>query len=373
MFRSVLLLGHFRGIRIEVHASWVIIFALLMITMTAGLQREYTDWTMMEAVATSLFTALVFFASIVAHELGHSLVAIKRGVPVSAITLFIFGGVAQLNKDNENATDEFWIAIAGPMVSFVLALVFSVLSGLTSQWYEPVAVGFGWLAMINMMVALFNLIPGFPLDGGRVFRALIWKVTGDAGKGVRAAVAGGRLVAYGLFGVGLWNILVVGNLLGGVWIMLIAWFLLNMAEGHNQSFNLQNRLKGIHARDLADPHVPVVPSHTPVDEWIQYQVLPDGQRAFMVASGHRMLGLVSLSDTQKIDRDRWPATRVEDIMTPLDTLIHIEPETGAAELLQLMTEHNLNQIPIMENGRITGWIDRERVLRTISLHMELKA
>lgn len=373
MFKSVLLLGHFRGIRIEVHASWMIIFALLMITMTAGLQREYPDWTMMEALATSLFTALTFFASIVAHELGHSLVAIKRGVPVSAITLFIFGGIAQLNKDSENATDEFWIAIAGPIVSFVLALVFSVLSGLTGQWYEPVAVGFGWLAMINMIVALFNLIPGFPLDGGRVFRALVWKVTGDAGKGVRAAVAGGRLVAYGLFGVGLWNILVVGNFLGGIWIMLIAWFLLNMAEGHGQSFNLQNRLAGIRARDLADPHVPVVTPQTPVDEWIQNQVLSAGQRAFMVASGHNMLGLVSLSDAQHIHRDQWPATRVDEIMTPIDTVIHIEPDTGAAELLQLMTEHNLNQIPVMENGRVTGWIDRERVLRTISLHMELKA
>jgi len=289
---------------------------------------------------------------------------------VTAITLFLFGGVAQFSSDSERASDEFWIAIAGPLVSFVLALAFMALAGVAAGGYEPLSVGLGWLGLINLVVALFNLIPGFPLDGGRVFRALVWQVTGDKGKGVRAAVAGGRLVAYGLFAWGLWNLLVVGNLVGGVWVMLLAWFLLNMAESHGRNYRVEHGLSGIRARDLADPHIPVVPPRTPVDEWIQYQVMPTGQRAFMVGEGHRMLGLVSLTDAKRIDRFEWPSTHVEDIMTPLDDLFNVHPDTDAMEVLQLMTRHNLNQVPVMADGRVTGWIDQERVLRVLSLNME---
>ncbi len=371
MFRSVMTLGHLRGIRIEIHASWLIIFALLMVTLTTGLRSEYADWSFSQAVLTALFTSIAFFASIVAHEMGHSLVAIRRGVPVRAITLFIFGGVAQLDKDSESAVDEFWIAIAGPAVSFVLAFGFAALSSAATS--EPWAVGLGWLAVINFMVALFNLIPGFPLDGGRVFRALVWKATGDAGKGVRAAVAGGRLVAYGLFALGLWRLLVEGNFVGGFWLMLLAWFLLNMAEGHGQSFSLQQQLSGTRARELAVADVPRVSPSTTVDEWIHTRVLPEGQRAYMVEEGDRTLGLVSLSDTSALDRARWAEVRVEELMTPIGNVVHVTPETDATEVLATLTEHNLNQLPVIEGERVVGWIDRERLLRTVKLHMELKA
>lgn len=371
MFRSVMALGHIQGIRIEIHASWLIIFALLMITMTTGLRNEYAAWSFNQAFLTALLTSVAFFASIVAHELGHSLVAIRRGVPVNAITLFIFGGVAQLDKDSESAVDEFWIAIAGPAVSFVLAIGFALLSGLAA--YEPLTVGLGWLSVINLMVAVFNLIPGFPLDGGRVFRALVWKATGDAAKGNRAAVAGGRVVAYGLFALGLWRLLVEGNMVGGIWIMLLAWFLLNLAEGHDRTFNLQHQLSGIRARDLADHPIPHVAPSMTVDDWVHNRVLPESQRAYMVCDGDRTLGLVSLSDTTAVDRERWPDFQVADLMTPIEQVVRVTPESEATEVLAIMTENNLNQIPVMEGDRVVGWIDRERLLRTVSLHMELKA
>lgn len=166
MFKSVLVIGHFRGIRFEVHISWLIIFALLVVSMSTGLQQHHPDWSMTTAVGTAVVTSLVFFASIVAHELGHSLVAIGRGVPVRAITLFVFGGVAQMNRDPDRANDEFWIAIAGPVVSFALALAFGLLAQLTADWYEPIPVALGWLALINLVVAIFNLIPGFPWTEG---------------------------------------------------------------------------------------------------------------------------------------------------------------------------------------------------------------
>ena len=373
MFKTVLVLGHIRGIRIEIHVSWVFIFVLLLASMIAGFRHQYPDWSMAVTLVTALLTVLAFFASIVAHEFGHSLVAIRRGVPVKAITLFIFGGVAQMTRDSDRADDEFWIAIAGPAVSFVLAALFGVLAQLTGGWIEPLGVALGWLALINLVVAVFNLIPGFPLDGGRVFRALVWKLTGDARKGINAAVAGGRIVAYGLFAFALWNILVVGNVIGGLWILLIAWFLLTMAQGQGRMFDLREKLTGIRARDLADTDVPMVAPRMSVEDWVNGFVLRSGQRSSMVGTGARATGLVTLSDARKVPREAWAATRIADVMTPLEGLSRVGADTEAHEILQLMSERNLNQIPVMDGDRVSGWIDRHRLLRTIDLRMELKA
>jgi Zn-dependent protease len=372
MFKSVWVLGYFRGIRLEIHVSWLIIFALVMVSMTTGLQQQYPHWTTADAAVTALVTVLIFFASILAHELGHSLVAIRRGVPVTAITLFIFGGMAQMSRDPAQANDEFWIAVAGPAVSFALAALFGVLAGVTGGWYEPIPVAFGWLSMINLVVAIFNLIPGFPLDGGRVLRALVWKITGSNQRGNETAIASGRFLAYGLFGLALWNMLVMGNLVGGLWILLIAWFLLTMNHAQSRMYQLRDRMAGVQALDLADPDVPIVPASRPIEEWLREQVLPSGRRAFLVGDVTKVLGLVSLSDTRRIPQEKWSLIPVSDIMTPADKLHHVTPEAKADEILQLMNEYNLNQVPVMAEGRACGWIDRQRLLRMIELHLEVK-
>ncbi|WP_018170147.1 site-2 protease family protein [Thioalkalivibrio sp. ALMg9] len=373
MFKTVLVLGHISGIRIQIHVSWVFIVLLLLATMSTGFHYQFPEWTLPMVVGTAGVTALLFFASILAHELGHSVVAIRRGVPVESITLFIFGGLAQMGRDTERADDEFWIAIAGPAVSVGLALIFGGLAQATSGWYEPVSVALGWLAFINLVVAVFNLIPGFPLDGGRVFRALVWKITGDPRKAVAAAVWGGRMVAYLLFGFGFWNLVVIGNLIGGVWIMLIAWFLLTMAEGQGRMYEMRDRLADVRARDLADPEPPFVSPDASIQEWIDQGVLPGGRRSFLVGEPERVQGLVTLSDSRKVPRERWATTRIADIMTRADSLRHVAPDTQAEEILQLMSEHNLNQIPVLEaSGRAIGWIDRQKLLRTIEIHMEVK-
>lgn len=371
MFRSVLLLGHLRGIRIELHVSWLVIFVLLTVSLGAGLQQAYPDWAFHAVAVTTLMTVLLFFASILAHEMGHSLVAIQRGIPVHAITLFIFGGMAQIGKDAESARDEFWIAIAGPAVSLLLSAAFFLLSVPAALLSEPASVALAWLGLINLIVAIFNLIPGFPLDGGRVFRALVWKLTGDPARGMRAAVAGGRLVAYMLFALGLWNMLAMNNLIGGLWIMIIAWFLLNMAEGSGRSFNLRERLAGIVAADLADRDVPMVSPTLPIRDWVDEYVLPEGMRSFFVGHRDNILGLVTLSDARKIPREKWANTRVDEIMTPAAELVGVEPGTGAEEILRMLSQHAFNQLPVMDGGRLYGWINRQRLLRLIDLHMEL--
>ena len=370
MFRSVLVLGHIRGIRIEIHVSWLVIFALLMISLNAGLGQAYPEWSTATVLVTAITTVLLFFASIVAHELGHSLVAIRRGVSVEAITLFIFGGLAQITREAESASDEFWIAIAGPLVSVALALLFTLASLLAAAFSEPAAVALGWLGIINLVVAVFNLIPGFPLDGGRVFRAVVWRFTGDARKGMRAAVAGGRLVAYGLFAFGLWQLLVWSNLIGGLWIMVIAWFLLNAAEASGRSFGLGERLRKIRARDLAERDVPFVSPTRSVADWVEKQVLPTSLRAAFVGDGETVLGLVTLGDARRIERERWSRTRVADIMTPADRLVTVDLDTNAEEIMRLVNHHRLNQLPVMEGSRLYGWIDRQRLLSALAVQME---
>ena len=370
MFRSVFVLGHLYGIRIEIHVSWLIIFALILVTMSAGLQHQFPEWPLGVAMGTALTTALLFFSSILAHELGHSLVAIRRGIPVRAITLFLFGGMAQMSRDTTSPEDEFRIAIAGPLVSLGLAASFGLLALLTSGLYEPIPVALAWLALINLVVAVFNMVPGFPLDGGRVFRALVWKWTGDPGKGIRAAVFGGRLVAYGLFALALYNGLVLGNLIGGLWLVLISWFLLFLAQNQGRMYELRERLSGIRARDLADTNPPMVPPETRLDEWLSAYALPAARRSFLVGEAGRPLGLITLSDLKKVGREAWPETRITDVMVPMDQLVTVTPDTGAEELLQLMSEHDLNQIPVIKDGRVQGWIDRQRLLQTIELHME---
>ena len=373
MFKRVLVLGHISGIRIQIHVSWVFILLLLLTAMSTGFHYQFPEWTLPMVVGTAAVTALLFFVSILAHELGHSVVAIRRGVPVESITLFIFGGLAQMGGDAERADDEFWIAIAGPAVSAALALIFGGLALVTAGWYEPVSVVMGWLAFINLVVAIFNLIPGFPLDGGRVFRALVWKFTGDPRRAVDAAVWGGRMVAYLLFGFGFWNLLVIGNLIGGVWIMLIGWFLLTMAEGQGRMYEMRERLVDVQARDLADPEPPFVSPDASIQEWIDQGVLPGGCRSFLVGEPERVQGLVTLSDSRKVPREQWVTTRIADIMTPADSLSHVGPDTQAEDILRLMSEHNLNQIPVLEeSGRAIGWIDRQKLLRTIEIHMEVK-
>ncbi|WP_028484573.1 site-2 protease family protein [Thioalkalivibrio sp. ALE17] len=373
MFKTVLILGHIRGIRIQLHISWVFILVLLVASMSTGFHHQYPEWSLAMAAATALVTALLFFTSILAHELGHSIVALRRGVPVESITLFIFGGVAQMERDPERAEDEFWIAIAGPAVSVALALAFAALAQATAGGYEPIPVALGWLALINVIVAIFNLIPGFPLDGGRVFRAVIWKLTGDARRATEAAVWGGRVVAFLLFGFAFWNLVVIGNLIGGLWMMLIAWFLLTMAEGQGRMFDMRERLADVRARDLASPDPPCVRPETTIDDWIHHDVLPGGRRAFLVGTPERVQGLVSLSDSRKLPRGQWAARRVDEIMTPVESLSRVAPDTKAEAILRMMSERNLNQIPVMEaSGRAIGWIERQQLLRTIEIHMDLQ-
>jgi Zn-dependent protease/predicted transcriptional regulator len=371
MFESSMRLGAVAGIRIGLHYTWFVIFLMLSFSLTALFQAEHEDWGLRLALATALATALLFFGSIVLHELGHSLVAIRRGVPVRDITLFIFGGVAQTEKDADSAASEFLIAIAGPLVSVALAALFYALYLLAAPWSEAAATACAWLAQINLMVALFNLLPGFPLDGGRVFRALVWGFTGDARKGMRWALYGGKALAYGLMFLGLLVVIQTGLVFNGLWLAAIGWFLLTAAEGSERSFALERLLGRLRAGEVMERAVPTVGPRLTVQAWVDGQVLTSGRRAFLVVEDGRTLGLVTLADAGRLARERWAETAIAEIMTPAERLRTVAPDAPIAEVLRLMQSHGYNQVPVASDGQVRGWIDRLQLLRLIELRAEI--
>ncbi len=372
MLESSFQIGRVFGIRIGVHFTWFLIFALVAFSLAHYFQHSHEDWAVHTAWLTAVVTTLLFFASIVLHELGHSVVALAHGVPVISITLFIFGGVAQTARDADTARAEFWIAVAGPLVSFLLAGLSYVAAVVFEDLHAPTAAAFEWLATINLMVALFNLLPGFPLDGGRVFRAVVWGVTRDAAKGMRWAVAAGRLVAYGLMGLGLVIGLNTGAWVNGLWLVLIGWFLLTAAESSARQFALEHMAQGGRATDIMDPNVPMVPAHLTVQDWLDNYVLARGRRAFLVwGENDEVLGLVSLDDLKKLPRDQWAETGLVEIMTPRHRLYTVPPSASLAQVLAAMERYGVNQLPVADGDQIMGWIDRDRLLRALKVHAEL--
>jgi Zn-dependent protease/predicted transcriptional regulator len=372
MFENAIRLGTIAGIRIGVHYTWFVIFLLLSATLYGSFTYQHPDWNSVVALFTAVITALVFFASIVLHELGHSIVAIRRGISVRSITLFIFGGVAQTEKEADTAQTEFLVAIAGPLVSIMLAGLFY----LCSVWLAPIneiaAEAFDWLATINLMVAVFNMVPGFPLDGGRVFRALVWGVSGDATKGMRWAVFAGRAVAYLLMGLGA-IIALQTSLINGIWFIGIGWFLLISAQASGQSFTVSRVFSRTVARDLMDRDVPVVASGVSIAEWVEDYVFGKGARAFLVTEQQDIVGLVTLSDCNKIPREEWANTAVKMVMTPVGQLQTVKADTDINAVLQLMAAQSLNQVPVIEDSAIVGWIDRDRLIKILKLHTEAGA
>lgn len=369
MLESSFQIGTVAGIRIGVHYTWFIIFILLTGLLYAVFQESHPDWSGDALLLTSLVTTLFFFISIILHELGHSLVAIARGIKVHTITLFIFGGIAQTEKEADTARTEFYIAIAGPLVSLVLAGVFFFLKLLFLPFSETATEALDWLITINLVVAIFNLVPGFPLDGGRVFRALVWGITGNAVKGMQWAVVGGKIFAYGLMFIGAMTALQADLLLNGLWLIGIGWFLLAAAENSKRSYFTERLVGHIPVSDVMQKEVPKIAADTSILFWIDEKMLLTGQRSCLVTENGQTVGLVTLNDVVKYPRPQWSQTPVRMIMTPFKNLHMVKPSNSILEVLQIMRQQNVNQVPVVTEEAIVGWIDRERLLNILQLHI----
>lgn len=359
-----------RGIDVGVHYSWFVIFFLITVSLTARFSAEHPQWTVAEHYGVGVATSLLFFASIFLHELAHSFVALAKRIPVRSITLFVFGGVAQIGREPDRPMTEFQIAIAGPLASALLAAAFGAVAVLAEVRSEHVAALGGWLASINLLLATFNLLPGFPLDGGRVLRATLWQITGDLAKATRIAARSGQAMGYAFMFFGIWTGFTV-NWFGGLWLAFIGWFLLNAAQESVTHVSVRTVLTGLRAEDVMSRDVPTVDARMTLADLVYEHVFRTGRRCFVVEAEGRLAGLVTLHQVKSVPRERWTTTSVGEAMTPANAVRITAPDRPIQEVLQMMEGEDVNQVPVVAGGRLVGLLTRDHLLRVLSARLEL--
>jgi Zn-dependent protease len=368
--RRTMSLGRIFGIPIRLHSSWLLIAALVTWSLARGFfPREYPNWDTTTYWVVGAVTALLFFASVLLHELAHSVLALRAKVPVLNITLFIFGGVAQIEREPPTPGAEFRIALAGPLASLGLAGLFSLLGRVVAE-IGTLSAPLAYLGRINLTLALFNMIPGFPLDGGRVLRAVLWGLGGSFRTATRWATLLGRGLAFLFIFVGAVEIF-LGSSLNGLWIAFIGWFLNTAAESSYQQVVLRDVLTGVTVSKVMAQQCITVPSDLRLDRLIEDHVLGAGQRCFFVADTDELQGLITMHNIKRVPRDRRDKVTVGQIMTPVDALFRARPEEDLFSLLQKMDGAQVNQVPVMDNGHLLGIITRENLLHYIRQRSEL--
>jgi Zn-dependent protease/predicted transcriptional regulator len=367
MFGSSFRVARLFGIDIEIHPSWFLILAFVAYTLSEGFFPDgYEDWSTGVYWAVGITSALLLFLTVLIHELAHALVAKRRGLDVPRITLFIFGGVSHLGRQPSSAGEEFQIAAAGPATSLVIAIATGLGALLFRGANEQAEAILFYLAFVNAALAVFNILPGFPLDGGRVLRSIAWKKTGSFRRATRVASGVGEIFGYGLLAVGFF-LLLDGLLFDGLWLMFIGWFLLGAARGEAANLQLEGVLRGLTARDVMRADFPSVVPGAPLQSIVDDVMVGQGERAVMVANGGAVLGILTVTDVRAIPRDEWRATPAQAAMTPRDRIVTVIAATPAVEVLVLIGEKRLNQIPVLDDGRMIGMITRREILERLQL------
>ncbi len=360
-------LGKILGIPIGLDYTWFLIFALLSWMLAVSyFPSEFKNWSVPEYWLVGIVTAIMLFVSVLLHELGHSVIAINYKIKVKQITLFLFGGVAEIAGEPPKASAEFWIAIAGPIVSFLLAGIFFAAQILTKS-VAPVFALFEYLAYINFALAIFNLIPGFPLDGGRVLRAVVWGYTHNLRKATRISALVGRFFGFLFIFFGALQIF-GGNIGGGIWIAFIGWFLESaaMAQLHQQV--LEENLSGHTVTEAMNNDYAIIPDDTTIQEVMDNHFLGIGRRSLFVKRNNKFIGMLTLHRIKDINQNQWATTYVTEAMIP-----HLETQKVDAgsllwDALLKMDKDGVNQLPVMENEDIVGVLSRESIITFIGSH-----
>ena len=370
MTRHNIPLGKILGISIGLDYSWFVIFALLTWTLAGSYYpAEFKSWPPVLYWLMGAVTAIMLFVSVLLHELGHSVVALRYSVPVRSITLFLFGGVAQIEGEPPSAIAEFLIAIAGPLVSLALAVLFYMVQPLAAAM-EPLLGLAKYLAYINLSLVLFNLIPGYPLDGGRVFRAIVWAITGNMRRATLIAANVGRFFAFLFIFAGV-SQMFSGNLGGGLWIAFIGWFLDNAASAQVQQVMFQGLLAGHKVSQAMSTHCAAVPADLTLQQLVDDHILGNGQRCFLVNRGNTTVGLMTLHRIKEVPRSEWATTSAAQVMLPLEQLKCIAPNTELSAALEKMDRDGVNQLPVTQDHHVIGMLTREDVITFLRTLQEL--
>lgn len=367
-------LGKILGFEINIDWSWLLIFFLVVYTLAAGyfpgLRQNFnaaTNWML------GVAAALLLFASVLVHELSHSIVARMHGIDVKGITLFIFGGVSQTADEPESATNEFWMSIVGPLTSIVLAVLFGFLEfiGSRAHWPLPATALVGYLALINLFLGLFNLVPGFPLDGGRVLRSIIWGTTGDLNKATRWASYSGQGFGYLLMIFGFFNIIGFGATLGGLWLIFIGWFLTTAARSSYEQLVMRQALSGVPVERVMTTDVPEISADISVRQFVDEHLLRQDYACYPVMKNETVIGVIGAEEVRTLRSEMWDLTRVEEIAHRIDGAYEIGSSDDAWDALGKLASPEVCRLMVMENGHLKGTLGRDAIYRLINTKSRL--
>jgi Zn-dependent protease/predicted transcriptional regulator len=369
-------IGKILGIPIYIDLSWIIIFGLITYLISAQFAQLNPQWTMPQVWTLAAATSLLFFGSVLFHELSHSVVAQHYKIRVLSITLFLFGGLARIGKEPSKAIQEFNIAIAGPLASAFLGGVFYI-STLIFPDNQMIGAAGKYLYITNLLLALFNMLPGFPLDGGRIFRAIVWGTTKDFVRATRVAGASGKLIAYGMIVVGLWRAFELrgDERWGGIWLAVIGWFLLNAAQASVAQVTIRETLNGLRASDVMSHEVPAIPANLNLNEYSN-EVLRTGRRVHIVTRDQRLVGMMNVAALNTVPREDWNMNSVQAVMVPRERILWAAPDEPLPTLLDRLVAADVNQMPVVQHSEdgmanIVGMVTRDAILRVIQTRSEL--
>jgi Zn-dependent protease/predicted transcriptional regulator len=379
--------GKIFGIDLHIDWSWLFIFALVSWSLASMFGQIHREWPALTQWALAATAALLFFISVLAHELAHSIVARARKIPVRSITLFLFGGVSNIQKEPTSPFTEFIIAIVGPLTSFLLGGFFLILGSrnailnhtpITTPYrilseLGPFSTIFVWLGSVNIILGFFNLIPGFPLDGGRVLRSILWGLTNNLVKATRWASWVGQAVAWILIMAGVSMLLgrqipfLGTGFLNGMWMIFIGWFLQNAAAQSYRKILVHDILEDVPVKKMMHTDVPVVPANMTAETLINNHLMGSSDQAFIVSDDEKTVGMVTIDDIHKLPPESRQTTRVREIMTPSKQLIGMAPEENASDALDRFQNQNVHQLPVVIGNKIVGMLDRQDIVRWLEL------
>jgi Zn-dependent protease/predicted transcriptional regulator len=369
----------------------LLIALLVTWNLSSVFGNAHSDWSAALTWGTAIVAAILFFLSVLAHELAHSLVAQARGTNVRSIRLFLFGGVSNIEREPSSPGAEFIMALVGPLTSIVIGVVLVLIASVMAvpagdmvadpeeavAQLSPLATLLAWLGSINFVLGIFNLIPGFPLDGGRVVRSIFWAATNNLRRATRWASWIGQGIGWLMIVAGIAMVFGVqipffGSGIGGLWLAFIGWFLHSSASASYRQVVIQDILEDVPVERMMRSNPPTVTSDISVDQLVHDGIMGTDDHAFPVVDEGRLVGLVTLEDVRQVGRDRWGATTVGEIMTPADQLISLAPEEDAAEALTKLQERDVRQLPVTRNGSLAGLLRRRDIVRWLQLQSELE-
>jgi Zn-dependent protease/CBS domain-containing protein len=383
-------IGRILGINVRIDYSWILIFLLVTWSLASSFGTVHTNWSASLRWVTAAGASIVFFASVLAHEFAHSLYARSKGVPVRSITLMLFGGVSNIEKEPESPQNEFWMAILGPLTSLVIGVVLVVIvrvaagptqGSLTNPIqaisnYSPLETLGAWLGSINIILAAFNMVPGFPLDGGRVLRSILWALSGNFRRATRWASWVGQGIAWLMIGTGIAMVFGVQipffgtGLIGGIWLAFIGWFLNTAATQSYQQVVVHDILADVPVQQMMRRNPPTVPADASVSTLVHDHVMGTDERGFPVLEGEKLVGMVTLQDIREVPREQWEQVMVRQIMTPVDQLETVTPNSDAADAMQTLMRRDVRQLPVLDGAHLVGMLRREDLVRWLQMHAD---